>query len=87
MSLDCEDSPRDLVHPALASMLWPHMKQNAIDVEHLEPRRLLAGYPISVGSSAYDTAFKITKIANDGVLVAGLFKGTIDLDRRRPWRD
>ena len=54
------------------------MKQ--IQVETLEPRQLLAAYPVSVGSSAYDTPFKITKIANDGVLVAGLFKGTIDLD-------
>ena len=56
------------------------MKPNATYIESLEPRQLLAAYPISVGSSFYDSAFKVTKLANDGVLVAGEFKGTIDLD-------
>src|SRR4051812_7393056 len=61
-------------------MLCRHMKNPAKNVEALEPRQMLAAYPVSVGSTAYDSAFKITKLANDGVLVAGLFKGTIDLD-------
>ncbi|MBC8105507.1 MAG: SBBP repeat-containing protein [Anaerolineae bacterium] len=56
------------------------MNQKSTHVETLEPRQLLAAYPISVGSTTYDSAFEITKLANDGVLVAGLLKGTIDLD-------
>ncbi|CAN5655282.1 hypothetical protein BH09PLA1_BH09PLA1_17270 [soil metagenome] len=56
------------------------MKQHANFIERLESRQLLAGFPVSFGSSAWDTAYKIRSTGDGGFVVAGELKGTIDLD-------
>lgn len=56
------------------------MKQLNPFFEQLETRQLLAGHPIAFGSAAFDSAYAVAATGDGGVVVAGEFKGSIDLD-------
>ena len=47
--------------------------------ECLERRTLLA-FPVSVGSTAFDSAYAVAAMPDGGVVMAGLFKGSMDFD-------
>ena len=56
------------------------MKQPTQFVERLETRQFLAGHPVAFGSTAFDTPYEVAATGDGGFVVAGEFKGSIDLD-------
>jgi hypothetical protein len=61
-------------------MLRPAMSSSNLQIQHLEPRTLFAGFPISFGSKDFDAAYKVAATSDGGVVVAGLFSGIADFD-------